>query len=117
MTIQTFTCNQNNDLFIGSDGNLAISKNLDAVLQACQTAAKAQYHEMIYAYDQGVANFETIWRNSTNIAQFEASVRAAIISVSGVTGISNFSVAVSNNVVSYSATIQTIFGTGNIGNV
>lgn len=111
---QTFTTNSNNDIFLNNDGNLSISTGIQAVLQACATAAKAQLHEMIYAFDQGVANFETVWRNSANVAQFEASVRAAILAVDGVTGISDFSAVVQDDAVSYSATIQTIYGPGAI---
>lgn len=111
---QSFTTNSQNDIFIDASGNIAISTQIFAVEQACANAAKAQLAEMIFAYDQGVANFQTIWRNVANIAQFEASVRSAILSVAGVTGISQFSAEAVENVVSYSATIQTIYGTGRI---
>jgi hypothetical protein len=112
--VQTFTTNDNNDIFIDASGNLSISSGIIAVEQACATAAKAQLNEMIYAFNQGVANFETIWRNVANVAQFEASVRAALLSVAGVTGVSDFSAVVQDNQISYSATIQTIYGPGNV---
>lgn len=106
----TFAVNEDNDLFIGKDGKLAVATGIDAVMFACASAAKAQLNEMIYAYDSGVANFETMWRNSANVAAFEASVRAAISAVEGVAGIQEFTVTVQNGVCSYAATIETIYG-------
>jgi hypothetical protein len=114
---QSFSINSNNDIFIGTDGNLSIATGITAIEYACQNAAQAQLNEMIFAYNQGVAYFETIWQNTANVAQFEASLRAAITSVPGVTGISNLTILVQNNQLNYTATIQTIYGTGNISNV
>lgn len=111
---QTFATNEKNDLYIGLDGRLVVVSGIDAVLNACQTAAQAQLGEMVLAVDQGVPNFETIWTSSANVAQFEAYVKRAIMSVDGVKGIENFSVKVQNNKVIYNARIQTIYGTGEI---
>lgn len=111
---QSFSTNENNDLFIGTDNNLAISSGVQAVEFACANAAKAQFQEMIYAYDKGVANFPTIWTNSVNVAQFEASVRAAILAVPGVIGIKSFDMIVADNAMNYRAVIVTIYGTGNL---
>lgn len=105
-----FSVDENMDLYIGKDGNLAISLNLFSVMQACQHAAQAQLGEMVLAIDQGVPNFQTIWQDTTNVAQFEAYVRSAILSVPGVTGIDEFTVVVADNILSYSATIVTIYG-------
>jgi hypothetical protein len=115
--VQSFSLNANNDIFIGTDGNLSIATGLSAVEFACKNFAQAQLNEMIFEYDQGVAYFETIWQNTANVAQFEASLRAALSNVPGVTGISNLTITVANNQLNYVATIQTIYGTGNISNV
>lgn len=111
---QSFATNSNNDLFIASDGNLSVATGIEAVLFACANAAKAQLNEMIYAFDRGVANFQTIWTNSVNVAQFEASVRAAILSVPGVIGIESFDMLVLDNAMNYRAVIKTIYGNGEI---
>jgi len=109
---QSFATNSVNDIFINSDGNLSIASGIDAVLFACANAAKAQLGEMIYAQTEGVANFQTIWSNSVNVAQFEASVRSALLSVPGVTGIQSFDMIVADNAMNYVAVILTIYGTG-----
>lgn len=112
--VQSFAVNAENDLFIGTDNRLVVAQNIEGVLFGCASAAKAQLAEMIYAFDQGVANFETIWTNSVNVAQFEASVRFAIQSVEGVTGIKSFEMEVVNNAMNYSAVIETIYGEGDL---
>lgn len=111
---RSFATNDNNDIFIGTDDNLAIATGIEAVKFAAANAAKAQLGEMIYAVNRGVATFETIWTNSVNIAQFEASVRSAILGVEGVTGIQSFDMQVLNNSMNYQAVIVTIYGIGEI---
>jgi len=106
----SFSQNENNDIFIGPDGNLAIVSDQEAVLQCCASAAKAQFQEMVLAFDEGVANFQTIWTDATNIAQFEFYVRKAIRAVPGVIEIEDLAASAQNNTVTYSATIRTIYG-------
>jgi len=107
---KSFSTNPNNDIFISPDGQLSISSDLSAVLQACQQAAQAQLGEMVLSIDQGVPNFQTIWRDAANVAQFEAYVRRALQSVTNVLEVSEFNSKVSDNKISYSATILTTFG-------
>lgn len=111
---KTFATNNNNDLFIGNDGNLAIVNGQQAVLQACATAAKAQLGEMIYATNRGLPNFQTVWVGSPNLAQFEAALRQTLLSVNGVTEITDLSTSVTNNTLFYTATIKTIYGMGTL---
>lgn len=111
---QSFSTNSANDIFLGPDGNISISTGIFAVEFACKSAAQAQLQEMIFAYNQGVAYFPTIWTNEANVAQFEASIRMAIASAPGVTSIQDFEISIEDNIASYSATILTQFGQGAI---
>lgn len=113
MTV-SFSVDQNNDLFIGADGNLSVSSGLQAVLHAAQQAAQAQLGEMVFAVDQGIPNFQTVWNGAPNIAQFEAALRRTLLSVPGVKGVLALNVTVGDNRLNYQATIQTEFGTGAI---
>jgi hypothetical protein len=113
---RVFSVDGNNDLYIGGDGLLAISNGLEAVLQGCEHAVKAQLMEMMFAYDSGVATMATAWSGSPNIFAFEAEVRRAISSVDGVIGIESLEASIRSNVMIYSATIVTTFGTGKISN-
>lgn len=106
----------NNDLFIRGSGLLALNSDLDAVMQAAQHAAQAQLGEMILAIDQGVPNFQTIWESATNVAQFQAYLRRAIMSVDGVIEVRDLETEVRDNVIFYAATIVTIYGSGVLQN-
>lgn len=107
---QTFGTNTNNDLYRDSSGNLAILNGLDAVLAACETATKAQLGEMVLQSNLGIPNFQTIWVGSPNYSLFRSYLRATLLSVSGVREVKSIEVKSANNVLSYTATIETDFG-------
>lgn len=106
--------NAQNDIYLAADGNLAMATGLAGVMQACAHAAKAQLGEMIYAIDKGVPNFQTVWKNTANVAQFEAYLRLALEEVQDVTEVQQLDVRVENNVLSYVAIIKTIYGEGTV---
>jgi len=109
---RVFTVDVNNDLVIAGNGSLAISRDLEAVLQACEHAAKAQLAEMVLAVDQGVPNFQTVWNGAPNVLQFESYLRRQLLQVVGVVEVVELSAVISNNVLTYTVTIQTVFGQG-----
>ena len=111
---QTFGVNENNDLFIGSDGNLSIVSGQQAVLFACASAAKAQLGEMIYAVNQGIPNFQAVWVGTPNLQQFEAALRNTLLNVSGVVQVDSITFTQTNtskgNILGYTAVIVTEYG-------
>lgn len=109
---RTFAVDENNDIYLGPDGSLAIASNLTATLQAAQQAAQTQLAEMEYAVDQGLPNFEVVWNGAANISQFDAYLRRAILAVERVTGITELTISVAGNQLSYVATITTDYGPG-----
>jgi hypothetical protein len=109
---RVFTVDDNNDLIIGRDGNLGISADLAATLQACEHAAKAQLAEMVLSVDTGVPNFQTVWDGAPNTIQFEAYLRRQLLAVVGVRDIVDLTTNVSNNILAYTVTISTIYGEG-----
>jgi hypothetical protein len=110
--MKTLAVDGNNDLYIGPSGALASASDLQAVLQVVQQAAQTQLGEMIYAVDQGIPNFTAVWGGAANLAQFEAYLRRAILAVDHVVGISDLTISVAANKLSYAITIQTDFGPG-----
>lgn len=108
--VQTFETNSNNDIFLDAAGNVPISTGLEAVLEACATATKAQYQEMILAQSAGIPNFQTIWIGVPNYAIFSAYLKATIESVEGVIAMTNLTLSSKDNVLSYAAEINTIYG-------
>lgn len=110
--MQTFAADQNNDLYIGADGSLAIVTNLQAVLQAAQQAAQTSLGEMIYATDQGMPFFSTAWSGAPNVAQYEAALRRTLLAVPDVVGIQAVDITTAGNRLSYVVTIETTYGVG-----
>lgn len=108
----TLAVNENNDIYLDANGNLALATGIDAVLILCARAAKAQLGEMVLNTDQGMPNFQTIWNGSPNVAQFEAALRRTLLQVVDVLGVTGIDVALTNNVLRYTATIITAYGEG-----
>lgn len=109
---KTFKTNDANDLYLGPDGNLVVVLDQEAVMQACENAAKSQLGEMMFQTEDGVPNFQTIWVGSPNIAQFEAALRRTLEQVDGVKEVAELSASVANNVLTYTASIITDYGAG-----
>lgn len=108
---QTLAVNENNDLYIGQDGNIVLFSAAEAVLQACEQAAKTVMGEMIFQDQDGLPDFQTIWRGgSPNLNQYESSLRESLLSVQDVTNIESLTVSISNHILSYAAVINTIYG-------
>ncbi len=106
----TLSVNDTNDLLIGSDGLLSLSRGQEAVMQAAQQAAQTQLGELIYAVDTGIPNFAVVWNGAPSVAQFEAFFRRTVLAVAGVTEVVSLSTQVRNKVLSYQATLRTIYG-------
>lgn len=107
---KTFSTNENNDLYIGSNGDLAIASDLEAVKQACQTAVKAQLHEMPYEYTSGMPDFTAVWVGNPNFGQYRAALTITLQKVSGVLSVDKVIIAQEANVLRYQATITTQYG-------
>lgn len=112
--VKTFNVDENNDLFIGKDGNLSIVTGLDAVLIACKQASQAQLGEMVLAINKGIPTFQTVWADAGTVAQFEAALRTTLLAVAGVTEVPAIDITIANNALRYTAEIKSIYGSGTI---
>lgn len=112
----TFGTNANNDLYIGSDGNLVVLTGLQAVMAACETATKAQLGEMVLTDTQGIPNFQTIWVGSPNYALYQSFLRNTLLAVPGVLDVKSITLTALNNILSYTAVIVTQFGDAELTN-
>lgn len=110
----TLGTNENNDIYLGLDGNIVVLSGLQAVLGACATAAKSILGEQVLSINAGLPDFQTIWVGVPNTAIFKSYLRRALTNIPGVDEVGEISVTVQNNVLSYTATIQTEFGQGTI---
>jgi hypothetical protein len=109
----TFATTGTND-FLLSGRSLAFASDIDAVLLVCRHAAQAILGEMVFAQDQGMPYFETVWVGAPTTAPFEAAFRDRIGRVSGVVSIDDLTTEQIGDAMRYSATITTIYGTGTI---
>lgn len=109
--MRTFATTDTND-FAVVGRSLAIVSDIDAVLLVCRHAAQALLGEMVFAKDQGMPYFQTVWVGAPTTAPFEAAFRARIARVAGVTGIDELTTEQVGDTMRYQATIATVYGPG-----
>lgn len=107
---KTLATDENNDLYLDADGNIAVFSGLAAVQNICLNASKAQLGEMPLYTAQGIPNFESVWNGVPNLPQFEAALRVTLLSVPNVVSIESLDTQLSQNTVRYTARINTTFG-------
>ncbi len=88
--------------------------NLDAVKQTCEQAVIQQLKELQYDQTKGIEYFNNVFTGTPNFQLFEAQARNQILNVDDVIGVSSFTYEQKDNELSYNATIQTIYGNGEI---
>lgn len=115
MSNLSIATNALNDIFIGMDGNLATVRNLQAVLQDCEHAMKAQLGEMVLATTKGLPTMDTVWLQQ-RLPQFDAAARKTLRAINGVTDVPSFASIVMQNTLVYRAVISTEYGTGIVTN-
>lgn len=111
---RTFATDANNDLFIGPADVLVIAEGIQATKFAAEQAAKTLLGEMVLAANQGVPYFPAVWNGRPDLQQFEAALRVAILAVDGVDAIVSLTVRLAGELLTYSAEIETTFGTVSI---
>lgn len=109
LAVQSIAINEDGDMYLNGSRNLVMVTGADAVGQNCVTAMRAQRGEMQYALTSGMPTAATAFDRYDPIA-FEAAARKVIRAVSGVVAVTAFTVTASDNVLSYTATISTIYG-------
>ncbi len=107
--MKSLATNTRNDIYISTDGKLALALGIEAIKQNAQHAMQAQLGEMVLALDRGMPLREIIWHR-TNLAQFEAAARQTLRTVDGIVDIPDFEVAIIDGTLRYRATLKTIFG-------
>lgn len=110
----TFAVDSDNDLYVGADGSLARASGQAAVLHLCAHAAKTVLNEMVLEQGEGLPYFEAVWVGAPRLPVWEAAFRARILAVADVVSIDSLTLSRAGNVLSYSATISTIYGTGTV---
>lgn len=109
--MRSFAVTDTND-FALVGRSLALNEGMQAVLDVCAHAAKAILGEMVFAQEQGMPYFQTVWVGAPTTAPFEAAFRARISQVPGVVGIEELTTSQVQDTMRYEAMIVTVYGTG-----
>ena len=110
----TFAVDTDNDLFLSSTRNIAISTGLQAVLEYCEHAMKTVLGECVLDIERGIPDFETIWSSRANLPQYIFAAVLALRAVEGVQSVKSFNAGYVGESLVYQATIITIYGEGTI---
>lgn len=107
-----------NDIYLDNDGNIALTVDLQCVLQNCSQAAKTVLGEMVLNTNQGVPYFQTLFAGVAQTEQYTTALRQAFLAVTGVVEVVSLMTSQDNNQFMYTAVIRTIYGAGGIsGNI
>ena len=124
MTILTLAANVNNtipgvaynDLYLDAFGNIALSYDVQAIVEECSQATKTLLGEMVLNTDVGIPYADTLWIGVPNSQQFVSAITNALLSINGVLEVVSLVTsqggAVSQNSFTFTAIIRTIYGTG-----
>ena len=108
---QAIACNSNYDMFLGTDGHIAMVSGLDAVEQNCRSALSVRLGECVLDLTRGMPFFEAAF-NNFNPAQYEAAGRMFLLTLAGVTAVKSFVVTRDGSTFKYRAEISTVYGDG-----
>lgn len=112
--MRTLAVNENNDIFIGSDGNLAVASGLQSVTQRCEQAARILRTELPYAQSKGIPFFETPFGESNNLGLYESYLRQQYLAVEDVTDVKYIRFKREGDNLLYEAGILSIYGEATI---
>ncbi|MEY0399629.1 hypothetical protein AB7W17_22310 [Providencia rettgeri] len=108
--MKTFDINTNNDLYIAQNGKLAIVDAEVASRNRCEHYIKALRGEMLHKLDKGIPYWKTTFGQQADISMFESAFRERLRELNDVISVVSFSANVVDGVLSYTAEIQTVYG-------
>ena len=109
MTTLTIQTNENDDIFIGPDGNLSMSSGIDATAQQITEAVSTILNELRYEPERGIDYFNTVFVGSPNVLDFIRQAREEILLVPNIDGVTSFDVSQDLDVLNYTSIVQTNF--------
>lgn len=115
--MKTIKVDSNGDR-VTKNGYFVYLYDIDAVMQTCEQVMKQQLKELQYDQTKGIEYFGNVFNGNPNLQLFEAQARVQLLNVNGVNSIQSFTYSQTDNELSYSATIKTIYGSDTVnGNV
>lgn len=109
---QSFGINANNDIFIGSNGNLVVLQGESAVAAAAKNASRISLGEEVLSTISGLPFFQAIFVGVPNLQMFNNYLITALTQIEGVTQVKSLTTDIEKDsfgrsVLVYEAIIQT----------
>lgn len=107
---------ETNDIYIDSNGNLVLCKDIEAVKTAVSCATKTNYGEVILNTNLGIPYFETIFTAHPDIELWKSYMKETILRIPKVLGIIAFKTYIDyqKSLLRYAVVINTEYGTEEI---
>ena len=109
----TIKCLNSGDFDLSS-GNLELISDLEEVIQTSEQTIKQSKGELQYDKEKGISYFQNALRDNINPQLFIAEVRDALLTVLNIKGVVIIDVTRDGNKLTYQATVDTIFGQGEV---
>ena len=108
--MKTIATNSDNDIYIDSNGNLALLTDINALANISRNVVLTNLGEPEFNQQDGIPYFETIFTDTPKIDLLQAAQVAALKKLEDVNRVSNYEYNQSNGVYSYSLIEHTTFG-------
>ena len=108
--MKTLSTNENNDLYIDSSGNLAVSNDIYALSNVIKNKALTTLGEPQYNIQNGIPYFETIFTDTPSIDLYQAKLIKDIENTENTERVKSFDYTENNGILNYTATIQSTYG-------
>lgn len=110
MATSTIKTDENNDVFIDSQGNFVLLSGIDAVLQDVRAETLLRKGEDIYNSNKGVDYFGTIFTPQANYDDARKSLVTACESSPDVVRVDSLTITIESENFEYSAEIMSTYG-------
>lgn len=108
--MKTTSINDSGDMFLDRQGNLSVSREMDAVVELCTQASQVLQAELIYAQTRGIPFFDIVFIESPDLNLYEVHIRQALLSVKHVQSVDSVLFRWEGVDLHYQAEITTDFG-------
>jgi endoglucanase Acf2 len=114
--VQTLGLSASNDIYVNPSGNIQVDTALQALVDICLNVSKALLGEMVLTVNNGLPYFQAVFTGVPNLAVFQTYLINALNGIDGVNSVQNVNMSLDDNVLSFTATISTIYGPTTLAN-
>ena len=110
----TIKCRTDNGDFDTSSGSMELISDLDEVIQTSEQTIRQSKGELKYDKEKGISYFQNAFRDNYNEQLFKAEIRDQLLTVNNVQKVVIIDVSRKEKDLTYSATVDTVFGKGEV---